>query len=182
MSRSQEQHKKGRNLGSLRTLPWRKVMCRTRFGGFALITAVLFLAGCDVAPQPPAHDHSWLSYKYSRNCSGCSDLTDTAEGANYYTAIGIDLTQQPPFDFSAWLTANGFTSGAQEIRAVYGNRGDLAFGRDMHCLQSAQQVACYVTNYGPTPADQTGDLNCDWTGCDGNGHALFQFPKLENGS
>src|SRR5437879_3159198 len=131
---------------------------RGALGAWIAMAVVVALAGCDATtPSPPAHDHAWLSYKYNRTCSaptvttkGCAALYDLSEADSYYTAIGIDLTQ--PFNFDTdWLPANGFTSGAQEVRAAYGNLSDLAFGRDMHCVQSGQNIACYVTNYGPSP-------------------------------
>lgn len=171
-------------------------MRRSRFAGLALITVVLFLAGCDAAPQPPAHTNAWLSYKFSRNCpspsqsnnlSGCPALIDVSEASNYYNTIGANALVAPPNGtlFDAWLAANGFTSGAQDVRAVYGNRGDLAFGRDMHCLQSGQNIACYVTNYGPPPvkvANGFGFQNCDWTGCTPNqSFPTYEFPALEGG-
>lgn len=67
-----------------------------------------------------------------------------AEAAEYYAVIGAPAT------FSAWKAAYGFT-GADEVRAVYYNAGDLGFGRDMHCRRSGADVACYVANHGFGP-------------------------------
>src|SRR3989442_3004345 len=187
MSHSQEQHKMDRTLDSLHIPARRKNMRRSRFAGLALITVVPFLAGCDAAPQPPAHTNAWLSYKFSRNCpspsqsnnlSGCPALIDVSEASNYYNTIGANALVAPPNGtlFDAWLAANGFTSGAQDVRAVYGNRGDLAFGRDMHCLQSGQNIACYVTNYGPPPISFLGaPRNPDWVGINNSGDTTYTF-------
>src|SRR2546426_4922011 len=114
-----------RTLDSLHIPARRKNMRRSRFAGLALITVVLFLIGCDAAPQPPAHTNAWLSYKYSRNCpTGCPALFDVSEATNYYNTIGANTLVAPPngTQFDAWLTANGFNSGALDVRAVYGNR------------------------------------------------------------
>jgi len=49
-------------------------------------------------------------------------------------------------------------SALTEVSAVYANSADLGFGREMHCVQDGQNVACYVSNYealvytGPTAA------------------------------
>jgi hypothetical protein len=157
------------------------------------------LLGCDATPQPPAHTHTWLSYKYNRACTDCGDLFDATPTFNYYTAIGIDLNQNPPFGLDDWLNANGFNGAVQDVRAVFGNRGDLAFGRDMHCMQSpqTQNVACYVSNYGPAPRDGCdtppdpygGGCTGSWVGLSysasepytfGDGDATYTFPFLEN--
>ena len=95
-----------------------------------IAAAAAALIGCDAAPQPPAHTNAWLSYKYSRNCpTGCPALFDVSEATNYYNTIGANTLVAPPngTQFDAWLTANGFSSWALDVRAVYGNRGDLAF-------------------------------------------------------
>ena len=160
-------------------------------GTFLVCIAVVGAAfiGCDATPQPPAHTNAWLSYKFSRNCpspirrSNCPALFDVSEATNYYNTIGANTLVAPPngTQFDAWLTANGFNSGALDVRAVYGNRGDLAFGRDMHCLQSGQNIACYVTNFGPPPILGLGTLlNPDWVGINNSGDPTYTFPALEN--
>src|SRR5712691_9465412 len=156
-----------------------------------IAVAAAALIGCDAAPQPPTHTNAWLSYKYSRNCpSGlninfaCPALHDISEANNYSNTIGANTLVARPngTQCDAWLTANGFNSGAQDARAVYGNRGDLAFGRDMHCLQSGQNIACYVTNFGPPPVLTFGaDPSPAWLG-DNNSGFTYTFPALENGS
>jgi hypothetical protein len=54
------------------------------------------------------------------------------------------------FTLGAWWGQNGFsaTDGSGGTRSSYLNNNDLGFGRDMHCIQSGGNTACYVTNYG----------------------------------
>ncbi|WP_162901397.1 carboxypeptidase-like regulatory domain-containing protein [Breoghania sp. L-A4] len=53
-----------------------------------------------------------------------------------------------------WWQVNGFgadglgAGNPSYVNQAYLNNNDLGFGRDMHCLQSGADVACYVTNYG----------------------------------
>jgi hypothetical protein len=74
----------------------------------------------------------------------------------YYSAIGALAPNRSTF--SAWTATNGFTSFGGDIVATYYNRGDLGFGRDMHCRTTSYGKACYVTNYGKV-ADGLADLN-----------------------
>ena len=81
-------------------------------------------------------------------------LTRTAttlqEATDYYKAVGaldvfgLPTAQRGTLNF--WKTTNGFPNG--EINATYYNKGDLGFGRDMHCRTTTYGKACYVTNYG----------------------------------
>src|SRR5262249_25419167 len=69
---------------------------------------------------------------------------------NYYSAVDPNSLRTTFADFK---TKNGFSQNPNapapgEIVAQYANSGDLGFGRDMHCLKSGSDVACYVTNYG----------------------------------
>jgi hypothetical protein len=149
----------------------------------------LLLAGCG-GFSPPPHSNSWLSYRYSFGCNKCADLTDEAEAWNYYCALGVDPTgcangQQPTLTLDDWKAANGFpTTGHPDAYAAYGNLGDLRIGRDMNCVQSANQnVACYVTNYGVAPAgrgvngNSADGTNCDWVGCDLH-NPTYTYPNL----
>jgi mono/diheme cytochrome c family protein len=121
------------------------------------------------------------------NEAACED-----KGRLYYKRIGVfDAAANPSAEIptasrgtmQAWLATNGFslnptTPSPGEIRAVYYNRADLGFGRDLHCKSHAvggistesavkdlpgisartavsnlQNLggtifACYVTNYG----------------------------------
>lgn len=62
---------------------------------------------------------------------------------DYYAATSAPAT------LGAWWTAHGFgADGSGGVRAAYLNHNDLGFGRDMHCLASGSNLACYVTNYG----------------------------------
>lgn len=82
-----------------------------------------------------------------------------AQATEYYKAVGALTNAGAPTaargTFNAWKTTNGFPTG--EIVATYYNRGDLGFGRDMHCRTTGYGKACYVTNYG-TVEDGLDDL------------------------
>jgi hypothetical protein len=69
-----------------------------------------------------------------------------AKGELYYKRIGVfDAAGNPTAargTMQAWLATNGFslnptTPSPGEIRAVYYNRADLGFGRDLHCKSRA---------------------------------------------
>jgi hypothetical protein len=52
-------------------------------------------------------------------------------------------------NLKAFFQKNGFgNDGSGGTRTTFINNGDLGFGRDMHCLQTGSDVACYVSNYG----------------------------------
>lgn len=146
----------------------------------ALLIATGLLAGC-TAPSLPQHENSWLSYKFSRACDHCPDLTDTAEAINYYCAIGVDpagCAKTPP---DPHLTLSDFTQPyVFPGPAIYANLGDLRIGRDMYCAQKAGgSVACFVSNYGPAPFDPAlNKTNCVWAACDDFGKPFYNFPKL----
>ena len=135
-----------------------------RMTGFSMLGAIgVLLAGCSTVPD---HSDAWLSYKYSFTCGvphldaggGTSDAgtcLDDAFGydaANYYSGLGIANPLAYTYHFSDWLAANGFPpDGSTDAHAVYGNLADLQVGRDMHCLQNGQKIACYVSNFGSPP-------------------------------
>jgi hypothetical protein len=78
---------------------------------------------------------------------------DAVLGAQYLAAIGGAPIAKNTLD--QWKQANGFydrrvIAGAP-LRAVYFNSGDLNLGREMHCNQTGQIVACYVSNYQLSP-------------------------------
>lgn len=85
--------------------------------------------------------------------------TSVSDTWAYYKAVGaLDFFGFPLAErstLSGWLMANGFPGG--ETVATYYNRGDLGFGRDMHCRVTSYGRACYVTNYG-TVEDGLDDL------------------------
>lgn len=66
---------------------------------------------------------------------------------DYYTAI--DSTSNKT-TLGAWWGLNGFNNinGSGGTRAAYLNHNDLGFGRDMNCLKTGNDLACYVTNFG----------------------------------
>ncbi|ACY15577.1 carboxypeptidase-like regulatory domain-containing protein [Haliangium ochraceum] len=94
----------------------------------------------DVPALPPAF------LQYSKGTGSA------AQAAGYYAAID-------PLDerttLGDWWAINGFdpSTGAGGVRASFGNDNDLGFGRDMHCLSSGADVACFVTNYGQPDQD-----------------------------
>lgn len=50
-------------------------------------------------------------------------------------------------------TGTGFVPqpALAETTAVYANKVDLGFGREMHCVQDGSRAACYVSNYDQSP-------------------------------
>jgi len=148
---------------------------------FAIVVLCAAITGCTgniISPGPsvPGHTDAWLSYKYGFNCgsysfpnladpstlqasANCPGLSDGVEAGNYYSDIGA------PADFPTWLRTYGFPPTGTNAEAFYGNFLDLRFGRDMNCSQTGQQIACYVTNYGPLASDCTaasGGIQCPW--------------------
>jgi len=120
---------------------------------FLLCTVLaLILTGCSV----PNHEKVWFSYtRFDQGCdnlANCSKLTDEAAASQYYRSIGAeDYNGNPYFNLEQWKQTFGYYDSTV-VRAVYGNKLDLQFGRDMNCWQPADyQVACYVSNYGPPP-------------------------------
>lgn len=66
-------------------------------------------------------------------------------GQAYYDAAGISVLWPNLPTFKLFF---GFGLGnASEAQAVYYNAGDLGIGREMHCIVSGANRACYVTNY-----------------------------------
>lgn len=151
--------------------------------GYSVLRMIAIFAFCAMLsacssgpPTPPSHTDAWLSYKYGFDCgtyfndpadlngttaklsANCPGLSDFAETLNYYNDIGA------PSTFSSWKTTYGFPPTGTNAEAFYGNVLDLQFGRDMNCSQTGQQIACYVTNYGPPPADcaTSGNNRCPW--------------------
>lgn len=82
---------------------------------------------------------------YSRFLS-LKGLGDTPTGTAYYNAIDPMGLRT---NLKAFFQKNGFgLDGSGGTRTVFINNGELGFGRDMRCLQSGSNVACYVSNYG----------------------------------
>src|SRR5882757_6117039 len=124
-----------------------------------LVVGLVTLAGCSTVPD---HNDAWLSFKYSFSCGdfgSCSDMSDLTEATNYYRSLGIDPDHYYLFSFRS---DNGF-GAVPEAAAVYGNNGDLQIGREMHCAQTGQKIACYVKNWGPAPSNQVSSTWPDLT-------------------
>ena len=125
-------------------------MRRTKWITLGLFAVVALLAGCSDVPE---HNDAWLSFKYGFHCGkyqDCSALRDFAEATAYYQAIGV--ADPTSYTLPQWFNDNGFVPGANVVRGVYANLGDLQIGRDMNCLSSGTKVACYVSNFGPIPS------------------------------
>ncbi len=138
-----------------------------------VVVVSALLVGCTSVPD---HTDAWLSYKYSYTC-GLPYSVSNGDGftyypapcqqddyapINYYANLGIAEPSPDPlfspynYTFSDWLAANGFPAdGSTDAHAIYGNLADLQIGRDMHCLQNGQKIACYVANYGPPPVEDS---------------------------
>jgi hypothetical protein len=119
------------------------------------LSMAAFLCGCQ---QPPEHTNAWLSYKYSRTCGSsadCTALRDDDEANAYYAAVGVP--EPRAYYFSQWLEENGFPEGDPPAHAIYANLGDLRLGRDMNCVQTGENIACYVTNYSILERNEFGD-------------------------
>jgi hypothetical protein len=100
----------------------------------------------------------------------CSDLTDEYYASGYYRAIGAeDANGNPNFNFAQWKQLFGYDTSTP-VRAVYGNRLDLQFGRDMNCWEPSgtRRVVCFVTNYGAAAF--------------ANGHESPSWPALVHGT
>jgi hypothetical protein len=147
-------------------------MRRTKWITLSLFAFVAFLAGCSTVP---GHDDAWLSFKYGFHCGDpthCPGLSDIDEAAKYYQGLGI--ADPRTYVFDQWLSDNGFVDGAQVVRGVYANLGDLQIGRDMNCVTKGTKTACYVDNQGPPPAlfDGWPDIKTALQEVDGTLHDL----------
>lgn len=127
----------------------------------------LLMGGC---PKVPERDAAWLSFKYSDCAAGDSspacltDLRAATPAWTYYSRLGVP--DPDTYTFDMWLSDSGYSSGSAFARAVYANKADLQFGRDMNCAQTGQKTVCYVANFGSTPLAPQGDgtigPNPDW--------------------
>jgi len=94
---------------------------------------------------------------------GVSFLTrkGTGSAADASAYVGdIDPVPSQRATLGDFWVENGFNpDGTGGVRTSFINHNDLGFGRDMHCLEDAGDVACYVTNYGePDQAPGNFDL------------------------
>lgn len=78
---------------------------------------------------------------------------------------------------------NGFNAdGSGGVRTSFINHNDLGFGRDMHCLENAGDVACYVTNYGePDQAPGNFDLAQTANLADAVATVAMEYSVVEGG-
>ncbi len=110
-------------------------VCRSHDGG-----VLTFVDTDDASGNIPTLQLPPLTYK----------ATALGQTDPYYRAIGARTSSGNPSaargTFTAWKATNGFPNG--ELHATYYNKGDLGFGRDMHCRVTSYGRACYVTNYG----------------------------------
>ncbi|MEJ2445568.1 MAG: hypothetical protein P8Y42_19315 [Exilibacterium sp.] len=76
------------------------------------------------------------------------------EEQDYYEAID---PRDDKLTFNDWLDENGFLDQGGnifgELEARYYNKNDLGLGREMHCLEDRNKVACYTVNYGEPVKD-----------------------------
>lgn len=159
------------NLNLPETLRSRRMnMPRAIIRWAVLAVLAVFLAGCGSVPN---HEKVWFSYtRFDQGCdnmANCSKLTDESAASQYYQSIGAeDANGNPNFNLEQWKQLYGYDS-ATAVRAVYGNKLDLQFGRDMNCWQpqGTERVVCYVSNYGPAPFLQ--------------GHEQNGWPRLAQG-
>ena len=121
----------------------------------------------DPGVPPPAGE--FLHGLFSFAAVNLTDLavSDPALATQFNAATTAYYQQVDPrgkrLTLEAFQATNGLAGGtglqppaapaAGELRAIFGNSGDLGFGRDMHCKKTVasdglQDVACYVTNYG----------------------------------
>jgi hypothetical protein len=130
------------------------------------VAVIALLVGC--TSSPPNTD-AWLSYKYSFSCGSystdsggffhgpCQQTIDNTGSASVYS-LGVGIADPSNYTFQNWLADNGFPpDGSTDAHAIYANLADLQVGRDMHCLQNGQKIACYVSNYGQAP------MNWEWS-------------------
>lgn len=125
----------------------------------ALCTKVTLTAAFLGVPGATGAFQRYLKYGYGKGAGQAQP-----PGAGYYKAsspvagvtMGIDQndlrTNLKDFFLQNHFNADGTppvgTPAGKAARAYYINNGDLGFGRDMHCLQTGLDVACYVSNYG----------------------------------
>jgi hypothetical protein len=123
-----------------------------------LCTRVTLTASTLGVPGATGAFQRYLNYGYGKGPG-----VPQPAGAGYYkatlpssTVMGIDQNDLRT-DLKKFFVQNHFntdgtppagTPAGLAARAYYINNGDLGFGRDMHCLQTGADVACYVSNYG----------------------------------
>ncbi len=148
-----------------RILSFGRRLCRiTILAGYFMLVAsctpTFPSSGIDPVPLVKAcngQSPCWLTRK-GVQLVGFDAQTDV-ETDRYYTVIGAiqGITRETFVDFKI---RNGFGLGS-DLHARYFNGGDLNLGRDMHCRQNGDNIACYVSNHGPEPF-KAGKRNPAW--------------------
>src|SRR5436190_1035172 len=129
--------------------------------------AVLLTPTTGVVPNYGDYDASGRPAFLSGPFGQFNPSDGAAQAAAYYAAIDPASAKDT---LGKWWQANGFDAdglgagNATYVRQAYLNFNDLGFGRDMHCLKSGSNLACYVTNYGiadqnPANADAAENLD-----------------------
>lgn len=123
------------------------------------ISFILLIAACKPTSPTPGGPAAAKACNGDPNAKPCfltrKGIGSQQESNSYYSTIdptGAKAT------FSEWLRLNGFgADGSGDVRAIFYNDHDLNLGRDMNCcMSSVTNIACYVTNYGPDPANAVG--------------------------
>lgn len=146
------------------------------------------------ATQPTPGPDAFLHGLYSFEAANLTELavTNPALEAQFNTASSNYYQQVDPRGlrntFSAFLTRNGFAAGNHDS-ATYVNAADLAFGREMHCKRTpatdggADDVACYVTNYGQANGSNADD-DADFINAANRTNAVatvaMEYSRVEN--
>ncbi|HYN82289.1 MAG TPA: PKD domain-containing protein [Gemmatimonadaceae bacterium] len=148
------------------------------------------------ATQPVPGVDAFLHGLYSFEAANLTELAisnpaleaqfETAS-ANYYQQIdprGLRST------YAAFLSKHGFQPGNHDS-ATYVNAVDLAFGREMHCKRTpasdglAEDIACYVTNYGQANGSNADD-DADFINTANRTNAFatvaMEYSRIENPS
>jgi hypothetical protein len=114
-------------------------------------------AQASVALRGPAAHAPWLTRldPHPGEFDWNSHLDVDGELATLYLNKAIAGPPIAKNTLDEWKQANGFNDRRPilggPLRAVYFNAGDLNIGRDMHCNQNGQNIACYVSNYSRSP-------------------------------
>jgi len=154
------------------------------------VAGIVLLVGC--TDSPPNTD-AWLSYKYSSSCGTisfdvhggrygpCVPIIDNTDSAYVYY-LGLGVPDPNNYSFSDWLAGNGFPpDGNSSPYAIYGNLADLQIGREMHCLQNGQKIACFVSNFGTIGGDMTANVEQPFTDFPPFGRVAMVYDPTING-
>jgi spore germination protein YaaH len=121
-----------------------------------------FDSGAATSPPEPPYPYSSCDQKIKLEIAppGRQFLTKKGIGSDTTALAYINVIDPLPGNrrtLGDWWQQNGFDqNGAAtgEVSSAYFNDNDLHFGREMHCLQRGEDIACYVTNYKDANAAQ----------------------------